>query len=167
MPTIVDNGKSLWNSQAIVCYLVDKYAKNDDLYPKDVYLRAKCNQRLYFCEGILYNRVLDCSMIFYTGGTVVPQDKLDGLTGAYDSLEKSLGEEPYLVGNSVTVADICAMGLVAAGDEIYVPIDSQKYPKINTWLSRMKALDFYQELSGRYTQQYKDFLAKVKEDNKN
>ena len=36
-------------------YLVDKYAKNDSLYPKDPKTRAVINQRLYFDLGNLYS----------------------------------------------------------------------------------------------------------------
>lgn len=32
-------------------YLVDKYAKDDSLYPKDLTVRARINQRLFFGAG--------------------------------------------------------------------------------------------------------------------
>lgn len=55
MPTLVDNGKVLWDSHAISTYLIGKYAKDDSLYPKDLYQRALIDQRLYFDCGVLFN----------------------------------------------------------------------------------------------------------------
>lgn len=56
IPTLVDNGLALWESRAIMVYLVEQYGKNDSLYPKDAKARAVVNQRLYFDMGTLYQR---------------------------------------------------------------------------------------------------------------
>lgn len=65
VPTLIDDGKTLWDSHAINTYLIGKYAKDDSLYPNDLYQRALINQRLFF----------DCSVLF-TGiaGIVVSID---------------------------------------------------------------------------------------------
>ena len=48
IPTIVDDGFALNESRAICGYLVQKYGKDDSLYPKDPKKRAVVDQRLYF-----------------------------------------------------------------------------------------------------------------------
>lgn len=58
IPTLVDNGFAIWESRAILGYLVDKYSIDDSLYPKDPRKRAVVNQRLYFDMGTLYNRLI-------------------------------------------------------------------------------------------------------------
>jgi hypothetical protein len=48
----------LWDSHAINVYLVSKYAKNDNLYPKDLKKRALVDQRLHFDTGVAFARGL-------------------------------------------------------------------------------------------------------------
>lgn len=55
IPTLEDDGYILWDSHAINIYLVDKYAKDDSLYPKDLQKRGKVNQRLFFNSSVLSN----------------------------------------------------------------------------------------------------------------
>ena len=47
---------SYTRSRAIVTYLVDKYGKDDSLYPKDVEKRSLVVQRLFFDATVLYQR---------------------------------------------------------------------------------------------------------------
>jgi glutathione S-transferase len=46
-------------SRAIIGYLVEQYAKDDSLYPKDPKKRAVVNHRLYFDSSTLYQRFID------------------------------------------------------------------------------------------------------------
>lgn len=57
IPTFVDGETVLWQSHAIMTYLVDKYGKpNHPLYPTDLAIRAKIQQHLYFESGVLFAR---------------------------------------------------------------------------------------------------------------
>lgn len=56
VPTIDDEGFYLNESRAICSYLVNKYGKDDTLYPKDAKTRALVDQRLYFDMGVFYHR---------------------------------------------------------------------------------------------------------------
>lgn len=45
-------------------YLVEKYAKDDSLYPKDPKKRGIVDQRLYFDIGTLYDNIGTCFVSF-------------------------------------------------------------------------------------------------------
>lgn len=52
-------------SHAIIMYLVDKYGKNDSLYPKDLNKRALVNQILFFDTGVLFARLKSIVVSFF------------------------------------------------------------------------------------------------------
>lgn len=54
VPTLDDDGYILWDSHAINTYLVEKYGKDDSLYPKDLKKRGRVDQRLHFNSGVLF-----------------------------------------------------------------------------------------------------------------
>lgn len=66
IPTLVDDGKSIWESAAINTYLVGKYASDDSLYPKDLYQRAVVDQRLFY----------NCTVLAMAGGTIAVRNLL-------------------------------------------------------------------------------------------
>lgn len=54
VPILDDQGFHLSEGRAICSYLVNQYAKDDKLYPKDPRERAVVDQRLYFDLGVFY-----------------------------------------------------------------------------------------------------------------
>ncbi|XP_049803089.1 glutathione S-transferase 1-like isoform X2 [Schistocerca nitens] len=57
IPTINDGGFFLSESHAIVTYLADKYAKNENLYPKDILKRSIVHERLFF-DVAFYSKLI-------------------------------------------------------------------------------------------------------------
>lgn len=162
VPTLDDNGQYIWESSVICTYLIDKHANDDELYPKDLYQRARCNQRLHFTDAILYQRLRNCSNVIYKGGIEVPKERIDSLCEAYETFENILGADKYLIGDHLTVADLCAISLISCCDLIYAPIESEMYPKLSAWFARMKALPFYDEMEAPHAQSYKQLLEDLK-----
>lgn len=56
VPTLDDEGFILWDSHAIMPYLVAKYGKEKSLYPEDLQKRAIIDQRLHFDSNVLAPR---------------------------------------------------------------------------------------------------------------
>lgn len=57
VPVLIDGSLSVFDSSAISIYLVDRYAKDDSVYPKDVALRAKVNERLFYVASYIFPRL--------------------------------------------------------------------------------------------------------------
>lgn len=60
VPLLDDDGYLLADSHAINAYLVQKYGKDDSLYPKDLKKRGKVDERLHFDNGTLFRRLISC-----------------------------------------------------------------------------------------------------------
>ncbi|XP_016984879.1 glutathione S-transferase 1-like [Drosophila rhopaloa] len=158
VPVLDDNGTIIWDSHAIATYLVDKYGKSDELYPKDLVKRAIINQRLFFDASVIFANLADVSCLFWRSGiTEVPQEPLDTIHRGLQLLETFLGDSPYLAGDKLTLADLCT-GPTVSSIPAAVDIDAAVYPKITSWLDRLNKLPFYKEINEVPAQTYVGFL---------
>lgn len=105
MPFIIDGGVRLSESHAIMAYLVDKYAKNDSIYPKDVVTRAKINEMLYFDASALSPTAMSFLDPCFFGGHKNSKDEQE-FRKNLACLNIRTENHTYLVGNSFTIADI-------------------------------------------------------------
>ncbi|XP_068143764.1 glutathione S-transferase 1-like [Drosophila tropicalis] len=145
VPLLDDNGLIISDSHAIVCYLVDKYAKSDELYPKNLGKRALVNQRLYFEATVLFMSLKNvCAPYFLRNVTNVPQEKIDNVEQGYKHLENFLTSDLYVVGDTLTIADLCCAATVSSLPGV-LELDPVKYPKITAWLERLSQLPYYKE----------------------
>ncbi|XP_055859092.1 glutathione S-transferase 1-like [Episyrphus balteatus] len=148
VPVLEDDGQFLWDSHSIAAYLVRKYGKNDDLYPKDFHKRAIVDQRLHFDSGVFFPSLRNITFPIWTGICKnVPQEKIDAVHQAFDFLETFL-EHDYLAGDSLTIADFSAVSTATSFD-LLAPIDSAKYPKVVAWINRISKLPYYEEANAK------------------
>jgi len=158
VPVLDDNGTFLWDSHAIAAYLVDKYAKSDELYPKDLVKRAIINQRLFFEASVTYPGLANIVAPFwFRGVTEVPQEKLDTVHRGLKLLETFLASDPYLVGDSLTLADLVS-GPTVSALRAAVDIEPSEYPKVTAWLDRLNQIPYYKEINEGPVQGYVAFL---------
>lgn len=167
VPTLIDNGVVIWDSHAIAGYLVDKYAKTDDLYPKDLYLRAKCNQRMLFNASTLFVRIRDlCRDVFARGCTERCPDKLSQIADGYDILEAFLATDPFLVGLQLTIADICVAVTVLLL-EIHLPLHADKHSKIVEWIKRVnRTIPFFNKMNMQPVAEFRELIESSYQKNK-
>ncbi|XP_015602125.1 glutathione S-transferase 1-1-like [Cephus cinctus] len=136
VPTIDDNGFYLSESRAIAIYLVDKYAKNDELYPKDPEARALVNQRLFFDATTLYQRFIDYYFPVIFAGASFDPAALVKIDEAFGWLDSFLEGQEYLAGNNLTIADLALVAGVSTYDSF--DYDLSKYENVVRWYSHLK-----------------------------
>lgn len=132
-----DNGFVLWESRAILGYLVDKYAKTDSLYPKDAAKRALVNQRLYFDMGTLYQRFADYYYPQIFAKAPANPDNLKKIEDAFGFLDTFLDGQTYAAGDSLTLADIALVVTVSTFE--VAGFDFNKYANVAKWYAKCKA----------------------------
>lgn len=167
VPVLVDNGRSLWDSHAIITYLVRKFGGEDHpLYPTDCYTRARIDQRLHFNNGVLYRTILEIYIPFYfEGGYDVSEKASKNSHEAYGFLETFLSTDKYLVGDHLTVADLSAITSVT--QMMYmVPIDETKYPKLSAWIKAFDALPYFHEENTAHRLEYMKFVDGLRDKNR-
>uniref|UniRef100_A0A0K8TUZ9 Glutathione-S-transferase n=1 Tax=Epiphyas postvittana TaxID=65032 RepID=A0A0K8TUZ9_EPIPO len=144
VPTLRDDDFVVWDSHAIVTYLITVYGADDSLYPSDPKQRALIDQRLHFDSGILFPvfREVTDAIVFEGAKTFTPKT-LANVNKAYDFMEKFLAT-PWLVGEDMTVADVCCVASISSIKEL-VAIDEDLYPRLTAWLKRCSKKEFYKK----------------------
>lgn len=148
VPLLEDGDALIWDSHAIMAYLVSKYGKDDALYPKDLLKRAVVDQRLHFESGVVFANALRSitKLVLFLGATVVPKERIEAITEVYDFVEVFLKDHDYIAGDQLTIADYSIVTSVTCL-VAYVDIDPAKYPKLTAWLKRLEQVPYYSENS--------------------
>ncbi|KAL0868354.1 hypothetical protein ABMA27_007873 [Loxostege sticticalis] len=144
VPLLKDDDFLIWDSHAICGYLVNKYGKDDRLYPTEPQKRAVIDQRLHFDSSVLFVALKSTvEPVIYKGDKTFKEENLVKIRAAYEFMEKFL-TTPWLAGEEVTLADISCVSTISSMNEI-VPIDEKVYPKLVAWLQRCSEQDFFQK----------------------
>ncbi|KAH8246897.1 hypothetical protein KR032_002989, partial [Drosophila birchii] len=138
IPTLVDNGFVIWESRAIAIYLVEKYSKDDSLYPKDPKQQAVINQRLYFDLGTLYESFVMYYYPIFRAGQPPNADNFKKIEAAFGFLNTFLEGQEYVAGDHLTLADIAILSSVSTFD--IVDFDISKYPNVARWYANAKKI---------------------------
>jgi len=140
IPAIVDGDFKMNESRAIAAYLVNKYAKDDALYPKDAETRARVDQRLYFDMGAFYKAFGDCVYPIMFGGEPAGADKLEKLKEVLGWVDGFVADGKFAAGTDhLTIGDIA---LIATYSTIHASgyIDLSEYKNAEAWFEKCKAL---------------------------
>ena len=88
VPTLVDEGDSLWESLAILEYLDERFTSGAKLYPGDVKARARVRRLIQEMQGYLGTEGIDAitGELFFKGDAAPDMKRVEGA-------RKRLGEE--------------------------------------------------------------------------
>ncbi|KAF5270022.1 hypothetical protein FQR65_LT05821 [Abscondita terminalis] len=144
VPTLDDNGKAMYDSHVITPYIVDKYGKNDVLYPKDLYERALVNQGLAFDLGSLYTILRDIDIAYFKKEiTCLTSKMVETVKTLYGFLETMIERNGWVSLDRITLADISCYTTVTSLD-YHVPIKPETYPNISKWIKRCAELSYFE-----------------------
>jgi len=139
VPTIDDDGFTLWESHTIVRYLCAKHAAGT-LWPTDLKARADAERWMdwaFTFQGAMRN-------VFW-GLIRTPPEKRDASAieegkkktlALLPILEQTLAHQPYVAGRELTMGDI------PIGCEVQrymrVPIERPPFPAVQAWFERLR-----------------------------
>ena len=150
VPTLVDNeegGFTLWESRAILKYLVDKVSPGHTLYPSDLKTRATIDRWLYFDIGSLYPAILTIYYPYVLTGAPLDESKVPALKEKLKILDDALNEKKYLVTENRTIADLAILVDVTTL-EIIDGLDLSEFVNLKKWADGLKEeLPYYAEVN--------------------
>lgn len=133
---MVDDGFVLWESRAILEYLVEKYGAKSSLFPECVKIRAQVHQRLFFELATLWPRFGEYIYPQLFGGQPADPVKLEKVHDALDFLNAFLEGQTYAAGDELTIADyslyVSMLSFVTAG------IDLERHENVAKWFTACK-----------------------------
>lgn len=147
VPALVDDDFKVFDSNAIAIYLVEKYGKDDSLYPKDLTIRTKVNELLFYVASYIFPKGLTIIKGGITGTiTEIPQKSIEEFVRGYATIESLLKENAYLAGQTLTLCDLSLWSLMESGAQL-VPIEQSRFPKFFAWFRKMQDENQFYELN--------------------
>ncbi len=137
IPVLVDEDITVWDSQAILCYLARRYGA-DHWLPLEAGSMAGVMQWLAVSENeLLFGLARARAVLRFQRPWDLAACQQLGRKGL-DVLEGRLRDHDWLVTNTITIADIACYPYVALAPEGGVALDG--YPEIRAWLAHISTL---------------------------
>jgi len=138
VPTFVDDdGFALYESRAIMAYIVNKYSPNNSLYPQDAKKRALVDRGLYFDASTLYPMLGAVVYPVIRLGAKLNPDMAKMLDDKLELLNDDLGRTKYLAGDELTIADLSVLTTWTSIEAVGIwKVDH--LTNIHAWVKRIK-----------------------------
>ncbi|KAH8324733.1 hypothetical protein KR074_012073 [Drosophila pseudoananassae] len=147
VPAIVDGDFHLSETIAIIRYLADKGHFSEELYPKSIEARARVDE---FLEWQHLNIRLACSLFFRDAwllpiNGLAPKPTSEKIQELIRTVEENLVlleifwlSDDYLVGSTLTVADLLCASEMNQLKICHYNVDEKVFPKVFKWLERVR-----------------------------
>ncbi|XP_058446447.1 glutathione S-transferase D7-like [Malaya genurostris] len=143
VPTIDDNGFYLWESRAILTYLIEKFHPGHELYPNIPKEKALINRVLHHDLSFYAKISAVLGQVFRGLTSVVTDEMKNSVVSALGDLELFLIRNDWFAGEKVTVADLSLLPTIAT--LVHSGIDLSRFPRLFAWYDNCKALKGYQD----------------------
>jgi glutathione S-transferase len=149
IPVLVDDGEILCDSNAILLYLVKRYAPQRDLndwWPEDALTLAEAQRWFSIAAGELKNgpaaaRLIAC---FNAPGDLAAAQAL--ARELFRFMDAHLAHRSFLARETPTLADLACYAYTAHAPEGGVSLAD--YPHIRAWLDRVESLPRFKPMPG-------------------
>ncbi|KAG5676409.1 hypothetical protein PVAND_006247 [Polypedilum vanderplanki] len=139
VPVLVDGDFVLYESRPICIYLIEKYSKDDSLYPRDPKRRAIVNQRLYFDMATLFQRFAEYYYPQVLKKLPADKERLKSFEEAMKILELFLDKQKFVAHtDKMTIADISIAATINTCE--LGGYNLSRYPNIFKWYTMMKTI---------------------------
>ncbi|KAK4877104.1 hypothetical protein RN001_009610 [Aquatica leii] len=156
VPVLIDEDKIICDSHVIVTYLIQKYAKDDLLYPSSLSKRILVDQRLYYDASIMFPILKKTFNGFRSKEfKEVPNEIKITANEVYDIFEKHLTKTDWLAGDHITVADISCY-ITIKSMNVLMPYDSKKYAKVALWAKKLNDVPYF-SVDGPYFKAFVEY----------
>ena len=148
VPVIQDDGFVLWESNAIVRYLMARHATDTHWYRADTQARAAADKWMDWTTSSFAGPF---RTVFW-GVLRTPADQQDWsainaaikeCNGLLAMADAALATQPYLSGNEIGMGDIPLGSFIYAWFEM--PIERAPQPHLQAWYARLKQRPAYQK----------------------
>ena len=148
VPTLVDGGRTLWESAAIMCHLAAR--SDSDLWPQD-------HRQIEVIRWLSW----DLANFYRAGGSLYFEHIIKPRFGLGDTdpaavkqatnewrrfaaiLDGHLRDRRWLVGDGITVADFAVAAFLPNAERSHIPLD--EFASVRRWHDRLNELDAWRE----------------------
>lgn len=145
VPVLDDNGVIIYDSNAILVYLAQKY---DDCHwlPGDPVGAAKTQQWLSLAAGPIAYGPATARLITVFGANYDAAEVIERSDNLLTVINSQLDNHSFLVGDGPTIADVAVYAYIAHAPEGNVSL--QPHANIRSWLNRVESLKGFVGMQG-------------------
>ncbi|MDG3084868.1 glutathione S-transferase [Vibrio hannami] len=137
VPAIDDNGVVLSDSNAILIYLEKKYNDGYNWLPQDPFKAAEVQRWLSVAAGEIASGPCAVRLVKVFGAPLDYDAAKQKTVSLLALLEPHLGNQEYLTGEKITLADVAGYSYISHVPEGGVSLEP--YPAIRAWLACIEA----------------------------
>ena len=137
VPAIDDGGYALSDSNAILVYLVQTYAKNTHWMPTDPRTAAEVQRWLTVAADNVYSGPCAARLVKVFGASLDHDAAVTKAHALFKVMETHLQGRDWLAADTITIADVAGYSYIAHAPE--GGVDLAHYPNIRSWLTRIES----------------------------
>ncbi|MBV7397334.1 glutathione S-transferase family protein [Mameliella sediminis] len=137
VPAIDDNGYTLSDSNAILVYLVQAYAKGTSWLPGDPKALAEVQRWLSVAADNIYSGPAAARLVKVFGTAHDHSAAVQKAHALFAVMEAHLAGRDWLAAEVITIADVAGYSYIAHAPE--GGVDLAPYPNLRAWLARIEA----------------------------